>query len=311
VTRVGITGASGFLGTALTEHLAALPGIDVVALTRTLPVGLGTPDSNVEWRQGDLASPSDAASFVENLDCIVHLAHKGSPLTSGRDLASDAVANLVPLLTMLETIRGRRRSCHVVYASSGGALYAGTRPGVAATESSPVQLTSSYAIQKLAGEQYLRLASDEGWLTATILRIGNAYGAILRPDRLQGFLGVAVARLVADEPIRLIGDPRNVRDYVHLTDVNNAFALVMEPRSAYDVFNIGSGEGTSIDELIALLGEVSGVNPRVELVDDNPAANRLPRWVILDATKAKAALGWETTISLREGIERLWQMATR
>lgn len=310
MTRVGITGASGFLGTALTAHLAALGRIEVVALTRTLPLATGASDSSVDWREGDLASPYDAASFVEGLDCIVHLAHKGSPLTSGRDLPSDAISNLVPMLTMLEAIRERGGRCHVVYASSGGALYAGTRPGTAATESSPVRLTSSYAIQKLAGEEYLRLAADEGWLTATTLRIGNAYGAVLPRDRLQGFLGVAVARLAAREPLRLFGDTHNVRDYVHLSDLCTAFTLALEPRSPFDLFNIGSGSGASIDELIGHLAEVSGSTPAVELVPESPAANRLPRWIVLDASKAKAALGWEPTISLRDGIDRLWRMAT-
>ena len=309
--RVGVTGASGFLGSALIEHLAAWPGIEVVALTRTSSLAAERRDLGVDWREGDLASPYDATTFVADLDCVVHLAHKGSPLTSGRDLPSDATSNLVPMLTLLQAIRKRDTVCHVVYASSGGALYAGTQPGIAASETSSVDATSSYAIQKLAGEQYLRLAAEEGWLTATTLRIGNAYGAVLPPDRLQGFLGVAVSRLAAREPLRLIGDTGNVRDYVHLNDVCAALRLALEPRSPFEIYNIGSGRGTSIDELLVLLGEISGTPPAIERVAESNAANRLPKWVVLDASKARAVLGWQPNVPLREGVERLWRMATR
>lgn len=199
----------------------------------------------------------------------------------------------------------------MVFASSGGALYAGLPRGTAATETSPVAPTSSYAIQKLAAESYLRIAADEGWLSATTLRIGNAYGSVLPPDRLQGFLGVTISRLAAGKPLRLIGDTGNVRDYVHLRDVCHAITLAAEGRSpGYQLFNIGSGRGTSIDELLSLLREVSGIVPRIERHAESSAASRLPRWSVLDATKARAQLGWQVTISLRDGIEELWSSAT-
>src|SRR5438270_153202 len=70
--------------------------------------------------------------------------------------------------------------------------------------------STSYGIQKLAFEQYLRMAANEGWLTATVLRIGNAYGTLLPRERLQGFIGVALNHIVHDEPVRIFGDWENV-----------------------------------------------------------------------------------------------------
>jgi len=306
--RVGVTGASGFLGSALVERLAS-DGVQVIALARTLSASQGHRRQNVDWREGDLSSLRDAARFVDGLDCVVHLAHKGSPLTSGRDLPDDARSNLVPLLNLLQAIRDRGRPCHFVYASSGGALYGTNEPGLRATESSPLVLSSSYGIQKLTGENYLRLAASDGWVTSSVLRIGNAYGALLAPDRLQGFLGVAVSRLAAGEPVRLIGDPRNVRDFVHCSDVCSAFVLALEPRASFDIFNIGSGQGTPIEDLLLLLEEVSGARVTIERAPGDADARRLPRWVVLDSSKARAELGWEVTVPLREGIERLWRIA--
>jgi len=309
--RVGVTGASGLLGAGLVERLAARDDVQVIALTRTLSVADGPQRRDVDWREGDLSSPHDAARFVEDLDCIVHLAHKGAPLTSGRDLPDDARSNLVPMLTLLEAIRDRRRRCHVVYASSGGALYGRSEPGLPATESSPIVISNSYGIQKLTGENYLKLAVSEDWLSATVLRIGNAYGAVLPPDRLQGFLGVSVSRLAAGKPLRLIGDTTNVRDYVHCADVSSAFVLALGRREGFELFNIGTGRGTSIDELVDMLEEVSGRRATVERTPPDTAAERLPHWVVLDSSKAKEQLGWEAAIPLRDGIERLWRAATQ
>jgi UDP-glucose 4-epimerase len=307
--RVGVTGASGFLGSMLVERLAARDDVHVVALTRTLSPDHGHQRPNVDWREGDLSSPHDAAGFVADLDSVVHLAHKGSPLTSGRDLADDARSNLVPTLTLLQAIRERGTPCHVVYASSGGALYGTSQPGERATELSPVVISSSYGIQKLAGENYLRLAAGEGWLTSVVLRIGNAYGAVLAPDRTQGFLGVAVSRLAAGEPLRLIGDTSNVRDYVHYSDVCSAFVRALEPRAPFDLFNIGTGHGTSIHDLVPMLEDVSGMRITLERAPDDVEARRLPRWVVLDSSKANAELGWEAMVPLRDGLQRLWRIA--
>ena len=310
-TKVGITGASGFIGGALLAHLGSREDLELVALTRTIAAAQPNAGDRIRWTQGDLASPHDAAAFVEGLDCIVHLAHTNTPLTSNRDLPSDASMNLVPTLMLIEALRANAATCHVVFASSGGAVYRGDGRQAPLTEEAALGPTTSYGIQKLAAEQYLRLASDEGWLTATALRIGNAYGALLRPERLQGFLGVAVAQLAAGQPIRVFGDPGNVRDYVHLDDVCRALELALVPAHGYQVFNIGSGVGVSVTELIELLGRVAGGLPVVEQQPPTRDAQRLPQWIVLDSAKAELELGWSPSVSLDDGLRALWQEAQR
>lgn len=261
--------------------------------------------------QGDLASPHDAAAFVEGLDCVVHLAHTNTPLTSNRDLPSDASMNLTPTLTLLQALREGSTTCHVVFASSGGAVYRGGSGRAPVTEEAAVAPSTSYGIQKIVAEQYLRLGADEGWLTATSLRIGNAYGRLLPPERLQGFLGVAVSQLAAGNAIRIFGDPANVRDYVHLDDVCRALELALVHRRGYQVFNIGSGVGVSVNELVELLGRITGASPRVEHELSTADTRRLPQWIVLDSSKAARELGWTPSITLEEGVRALWEEARR
>jgi UDP-glucose 4-epimerase len=310
-TRVGVTGASGFIGSALLARLQEHGELDVVALTRTIPPALPPGPHRVRWLQGDLGSQHDAAAFVEGLDCVVHLAHTNTPLTSNRDLPSDASLNLTPTLTLLQAIRDAGTGCHVVFASSGGALYRGGADRSPVTEEAEVAPSTSYGIQKRTAEEYLRLGAEEGWLTATALRIGNAYGRLLPPERLQGFLGVAVSQLAAGRPIRIFGDPANVRDYVHLDDVCHALELALARRGGFEVFNIGSGVGISVQELVELLGRLAGMAPPVE--HDPPTADtqRLPRWIVLDSSKAARELGWRPTVALEEGVRALWEEAQR
>jgi UDP-glucose 4-epimerase len=308
--RIGVTGASGFIGAHLVSQMSARADLEIIALTRTLGPEHVDDTPNVRWVQGDLGSPHDCARFVKDLDAVVHLAHVNTPLTSNRDLSSDAALNLGPTLTLLRAIRDRRKRPRIVYASSGGAVYARTPDGKPLTEVSPVEPTSSYGILKLTVESYLRMAAGEGWISGAALRIGNAYGALLPRDRLQGFLGVAIHEAAAGRPVRIFGDPENVRDYVHLRDITDAFARALEARTGWDVYNIGSGRGTSVRQLMEILQTVAGPElsvefDRVEVAD----AELLPHWAVLDSSRARSELGWEPTIELEKGIQELWEGA--
>jgi len=305
--RIGVTGASGFMGSVLLPWLTRVPEREVVALTRTLSSRPRT-DDRVEWVQGDLMSYRDCARFVDGLDAIVHLAHTNTPLTSTSDLSSDAATNIIPLATLLQAIRDGKSRPHVVYPSTGGALYRGDgeRP---CDEESPLEPTTSYGIQKLMAEHYLRLGAHEGFLTATVLRIGNPYGVLLPVERKQGFVGVALARLLEGLPVSIFGDPENVRDYVHLDDVMRMFGLGLARRSGFDVYNVGSGEGKSVREVLELLQRFAGLVAEVRYEPMTPESRRLPRWIVLDSVKARRELGWEPQLRFADGLRAMCEQA--
>jgi UDP-glucose 4-epimerase len=303
--RIGITGASGFIGSVLLDRLVELQShdVDVYALTRTVTPGL-THDDRIEWRKGDLSSYHECLSFVEQLEVIVHLAHTNSPFTSNNDLPGDAVTNMLPLTNLIQAVREAGNVPHVVYVSTGGALYH-VRSKRPLSEKSPVEPTTSYGIQKLMGEHYFRLAAQERWLTATVLRIGNAYGAILPPERLQGFIGVALAQILAQKPIHVFGDPQNVRDYVHIEDVMRMFDLAITRRGRFDIYNVGSGEGRSVRDVLDALRRFTGIEPQVVYEPPSPNSHRLPLWIVLDVSKARRELGWTPQISFEVGVQAL------
>lgn len=304
--KIGVTGAGGLLGGSLLAKLAVAQHVEVEALARS-PVA--EKRANVRWVVGDLDRPQDCAAFVADLDVVFHFAHKNSPLTSDSDWSSDSRLNLLPTLNLLTAIEGARRRPHVVYPSSGGAVYGVSPERIPFREESACHPGSSYGIQKLAVEHYLRIMAERNLLTATVLRIGNAYGWILPPDRLQGFIGTAVHRVLHGQPIRIVGDPHNVRDYVHVDDICVALLQAMERRAGFEVFNIGTGVGTSVSDIVSILSRRAG-RPLDTSLGQIPGAERLPPWCVLNISKAARVLGWQPTISLEQGIERMFRAST-
>lgn len=305
-TLVGITGASGMIGRHLQAYLErTFPNIRLRCLVRDIPSHL--PSSRVEWMPGDLFSEVDCREFVKGLRIVIHLAQANNPASSDRDWPGDHAANGQLTLNLLQALRDRGGSpAHFVYASSGGAIYGPWRGRPFREEDECLPL-SPYGIQKLAAEHYLRLAVQQGWLTASILRIANAYGAPLHPERRQGLIGVAIGRAAAGLPLRLFGSPDTIRDYVHLDDLVRAFAAAAFPREGFGVWNIGGGKGYSTAEIFALIERVAGRSLVVEQFDYGKNVFDLVPHVVLNIEKANFELGWTPQISLPDGINRLWR----
>jgi UDP-glucose 4-epimerase len=305
--KIGVTGAEGQLGGSLLERLKTMEDVEVKALARG---PAPTAHANVRYMTGDLNRREDCAAFVADMDVIVHFAHKNSPLTSDSNWGRDVELNLIPTLNLFDAIERAGRRPHVVYPSSGGAVYGQSSARIPFRENSACEPTSSYGIQKLAVEHYLHIMAARGLLTASVLRIGNAYGWILPPDRLQGFIGTAVHRALHQQPVRIIGDPRNVRDYVHVEDICSALVSVIPRQLGCEVFNIGTGVGATVSDILAILERLSGRSLEVS-TERVTGADRLTPWCVLDVTRAAEVLGWRPAISLEQGIERMLHSGDR
>jgi UDP-glucose 4-epimerase len=306
VISVGLTGATGFLGSYLRRRLPVLGACHLRALTRTLAIEPEPESPCLTWMQGDLQQPADCAQFVRGLELVIHLAHTNTPFTSNRYLPGDAQANLLPTLNLIEAIRVAGTHPHVIFASSGGGIYAPLPNRRPLREDDLCVPHTSYGIQKVAAELYLRLAAANGWLTVTCLRISNPYGLLLPTQREQGFIGVAVNRVLRGQPVRVFGDPDNVRDYVHLADVARAFALTTCRRLPYQTYNIGSGVGLSVRDILAVLESVLGRPVDVTYESASVGAHLAP-WNVLDIGRAKRELGWQPTTAFEDGLRALLQ----
>jgi len=300
----GIIGATGFIGSYLCHH-AGDSQRPLRILTRS---AAKVPSSlTAEILQGELLSRADCQRFACGLETIYYLAHTNTPLNSDLDRPADAALNLAPFLTLLDAVRQLRGKPHIVYFSSGGAVYAPSGAHVPYRECDPCAPGSSYGILKLAAEHYLRLAAERGELTATVLRVGNAYGTLLPQFRTQGLIGVALNQLLHDEPVRLFGNAGNVRDYIHLHDLRAMTMKASTPRRPFDIVNVGSGQGHSVHDVLAIMRDCHGSPFPIRM--DAARGQWLTDWVVLDSSYAKHEYDWTPAISLREGIAAMLEAA--
>ena len=298
--KICVIGASGLIGTSLISHIATQPNIEITAFDRYLP----SLDLPVRCLQGDLQNMEDCMRLVEGQDVIFHLAHTNSPLTSDQDIVQDTLLNLIPTLNLLKAIERARSIPHLIYPSSGGAIYGISKSRNRFTESEACLPINSYGIQKLVAEHYIRLAAHRGILTATVLRIANAYGWLLPPDRPQGFIGTAITRVLSGQPIRIFGNSENVRDYIHIEDILDALILAIMQRKSFEIYNIGTGVGKSVMEIVEIIEKILG-QPVNQTKVDLESAQLLNNWCVLDVKKAYTEMGWQSKISIEEGIQKL------
>ena len=298
--NVLVTGASGAIGRSVIEHLCTLNDVRVTAVARS---ALGSPPltPQVRWIAVDLGSKASCAEIVRNQDAVIHLASTSFPMTSDDSVALDVIENLLPTVNLLEAIRDAGTAPHLVYPSSGGAVYGNRLPGRPLTEMEPCEPLSSYGIGKLTAEHYIRVFAEQNYLTATVLRIGNAYGWHVVKDRPQGFVDAALRMAKNAQPIMLYGNLNNVRDYVYVDDVARAIHLALVYRSQFEIINIGTGIGISVLDVIRALEQVLHIAVDYT-VQPNARADRLPFWNVLDVSKAKHMLRWEYTVGLLDGL---------
>lgn len=300
--NIAITGASGLIGQRIVEELSG----DDFRLTCLSRRERANSRNVIKWLTGDLAVDGVAERILDDQDMVVHVAHETTPLSVAADPVSGLNASIAPTLKLISAAKKCTRSPHIIYLSSGGAIYGESvvakRPSRETDRCEPL---TEYGIQKLVIERYLHSAAMAGGPRCTVLRVSNAYGGLLNPNRMQGLIGTSVARVLQGLPLRLIGNPDNVRDYVHVADIASAVRLALQHSCTFGIFNVGSGMGHSVLEVLDMISRIGGSDPPVE-VQEVHGSNLLASRNVLDITKARAELGWSPTISLEAGIHGMF-----
>lgn len=293
--RYLVTGGGGFLGTHLSAALAAAGHV-----VRVFERSIAPSDTHGhEWVVGDLSHSGEIEAAVEGCDVVFHLAATTLPKSSNDDPAYDVHTNVEGTLALLEAARLHRVS-KIVFISSGGTVY-GVPHEVPIREDHPTDPITSYGITKLTIEKYLHLYGEINGLESTVLRLANPYGELQRADRAQGAVAVFLNHIVNGLPIEIWGDGSVIRDFVYVADVIEAMVAVAAGPTPSRVYNVGSGHGISLLDLIAAIEAVTGSRARVEFKPGRPFD--VPASV-LDISRARDELGWTPRTPLAEGLRR-------
>lgn len=301
-----VTGGAGFIGSHLSRNLAQ-SGHSVLILDNL--TGKGAVDraeemaeQGISLTKGDVRDAAICESVCRGVDVVLHLAAEPSVARSIEDPSSCVAVNVEGTVNMLQ---GAARSGSVrrfVYTSTC-AVYGDASSGTV-QETNPPDPITPYASSKLAGEYFCRNFFRLHGLETVALRYFNVYGAGQDPNgAYAAVIPRFLARIVAGEPIVVYGDGEQSRDFVHIDDVvaANVLAATADCGVCGRSFNIGSGQRTSLNELIDKLEKVAG---RRVAVERQPARSGDIKHSHADIGAAKRSLGYEPSVSLDDGLAR-------
>jgi UDP-glucose 4-epimerase len=244
--KIAILGASGFIGKNLASTLV-LGGYDVTSFVRTVDPSVGVEFGNqVAF---DFLNLRGISKLLNSFDSVVHLVSSSNPSSSSMGAISDAQQNLMSSIDLMEILKDNSR-VRLVFASSGGAVY-GAPNSIPITESHPTNPVSFYGVAKLAIEKYLYAYSVSSKLNYVVLRFSNPFGPHQVNTRGQGLIPTIIQSAVTTKPLSVWGDGTNLRDYLYIEDAVSAIVRAIHHVGGDKLFNVGSGIGRSVLELVS------------------------------------------------------------
>jgi UDP-glucose 4-epimerase len=295
--RVLIIGC-GFIGSHVVTELACQNRPPIV-LTRSQPPDEVLPAiADGDLHIGDASRASDLTPALDEVRHVVYCAGGLLPARSQEDPELDAKLTLRPLRAVLDALR-ERPGVRFTYISSGGTVY-GEPDELPVNESAPVRPHGSYGELHLVCEEEIERDRREHGLHARILRCSTVYGERQWPDRGQGVIATFLHRIEQDRQIDLYGGAKTIRDYIYVGDVAKAVIALLDRDGGEAVLNLGSGEGTSLTELLALVEEEVGRRARIR---NHPERDFDVSEIVLDTTRLRRLIEFEPT-ALEVGIAR-------
>ncbi len=297
--RILVTGGAGFIGSNVVDRFVAL-GHDVAVLDN-FSTGLR---SNLNPRarlfEVDLTDHVAVAAALGTFrpEVVDHHAAQIDVRRSVVDPAFDATTNILGGIGLLAAcVQHDVRK--FIYASTGGALY-GEGKELPATEAHPIHPESPYGVSKYALEHYLYAYRLLYKMETTVLRYPNVFGPRQNPHGEAGVNAIFIGLMCAGKTPTIFGDGEQVRDYLYVDDVVRANEIALT-RGAGETVNLGWGKPVSVNDIVRELNVILGT--AIQPVHAEARAGEIQR-IYLDASRAKAVLGWEPTVSFADGLKR-------
>ncbi|MFA6279141.1 MAG: NAD-dependent epimerase/dehydratase family protein [Candidatus Paceibacterota bacterium] len=287
-----VTGGAGFIGSHLVDALLkrgyAVSVLDSLVAGKRERVPAGVPLHVVDIRDAEALPP-----LLKGADIVFHLAALPSVEYSIKNPAETHAVNTTGTVNILASVGSGTR---VVFASSA-AIYGNTDVQIV-SEDLPAAPVNPYGLQKYISERYLTLAHTLYGIETVSLRFFNVYGPRLNPDGpYASVVGKFLKLSKEKKPLTVVGDGEQMRDFIHVYDIADALIKVGESSlvGKGEVINIGTGHGTSVNELADAFGGEREYMPSRDEIRNSCA----------DITRAKELLQWCSEVSLADGIAEL------
>jgi UDP-glucose 4-epimerase len=297
-----IFGAAGFIGRGLLSKITEynrLNDYNKIRLFCRSEINIKLAN-NVEIFVGDFQKKTDIQASLQGMDTVIHLISETNPGNSALDPTLEIYKNLIPTIEMIQLLPKFNVS-KLIFASSGGTVY-GEWCGEPAKETSQTNPISNYGIAKLTIEKLLLKLQMESSIKVNILRVSNPYGLSQNISKGQGALTTLIISALANRKIEIWGDGSIVRDYIHINDVADAFLKSIHYKGDNSIFNISSGKGYSLNDLINLISDLLKKELNLSFKDNRSFDLKKN---ILDSSLASKELNWAPQITLSDGIKMI------
>jgi len=293
-----VTGGAGFIGSHAVDKLLerdfAIRILDDLSGGRIGNIEHIIDSSDIEFFETDICQIPPDSPIFSGVDLVLHFAGIGDIVPSVEYPDKYMMTNVLGTVRVLEAAR-HSRVRRFVYAASSSCY--GAKPPTPTDELAPILPEYPYALSKYQGEQAVFHWSNVYGLSANAIRIFNAYGTRSRTSGAYGaVMGVFLKQKLEGAPFTVVGDGKQLRDFVYVTDVAEAFVLAALSAHTGRVWNLGSGDPQSINHLVELLGGD---------VVNLPQRPGEPDVTWADSTAIRNDLGWSQKVSFEEGVDRL------
>ena len=293
--KILILGAMGFIGKSLLSNLK--DRYSIIAFDRNISLNL-FPNNNICFVAGDFVGSKNFDNVLSGVDKVIHLISTTFPNDDTKDIDIDVMQNVVPTLRLLESMV-RCNVNEIIFASSAGTVYGETGDNIN-TISSPLHPQCSYGVHKKVIESYLDFYHLRYGINHKIMRITNPYGWGQDARRVQGLIPILVNKMIQNEEIDVYGDGTNMRDYLFIDDLADAFNKVLLYSGDEHIFNVGYGKSYSINEVISAIENAFGkkfinINYRKKRFCD---VNKS----FVDLLTTQNEIDWKPKVPLSEGV---------
>lgn len=300
-----VIGGNGFIGKNLVLELLN-QNFEVKVFDKSISNFEGIEHSNLSLIEGDVNDTLSIVNVVEKDSSVIWLIHTTVPSTSMVDVEADLQSNIPPLIRFIQEIKKLSIVSNFLYLSSGGTVYGDPVDFVPIPEEFGKDPISSYGLTKLIAEEYINFLLKKTSIKSYILRPSNVYGRYQNLHKPQGIIGHIFKSALQNQSLNIYGDGSIIRDYVHVTDLAKAIIICLKSDFKHKkplVINIGSGEETSINDILTITGEIIG---RPILHEKLPDRGFDCQYNVLSIEKSKNELNWTPTVNLRDGINDVW-----